>query len=68
MSHKNLIEPHFEGLKEKYEPVLSVVIEEETIKEETPEEIEASDQSEDNKGLNFADFMDQLRSKPVPAV
>ena len=71
LSHKNLIEPHFEGLKEKYEPEMSVVIEEDTIKEETPDEIEASEtkSSQDNKGLNFAEFMDQLRSKPeVPAV
>ena len=59
-SHKNLIEPHFEGLKEKFEPVLSVVIEEETVKEETPAEIDASESTEENKGLNFADFMDQM--------
>lgn len=65
MSHKNLIEPHFEGVKEKFEPVLSVVIEEETIKEETPEEIELSDTKSQDKDLNFADFMDQMRSKPV---
>jgi hypothetical protein len=69
ISHKNLIEPHFEGLKEKFEPVLSVVIEEETVKEETPEEIEASEsERQENKGLNFAEFMDQLRTPEVPAV
>lgn len=80
LSHKNLIEPHFEGIKEQFQPVLSVVIEEETIQEETPAEIEASEEeliedtksTQDNKGLNFAEFMDQLRSKPpvlpVPAV
>jgi len=84
LSHKNLIEPHFEGIKEQFQPVLSVVIEEETIKEETPAEeslveeaseeelIEDTKSTQDNKGLNFAEFMDQLRSKPpvlpVPAV
>jgi hypothetical protein len=61
-----LIEPHFEGIKEKYEPEMSVVIEEDTIKEETPEEIEASDtkSTQENQGLNFAAFMDQLRTTP----
>jgi len=47
---------------------MSVVVEESIIKEETPEEIEAPESEEGNKGLNFAEFMDQLRTPEIPAV